>query len=67
MPTNAGSYAILANFTPTDSANYNSVTDVAVGTFVINKATPTLSASAGPLTFDGSPHSATVTGSVEGR
>ena len=65
MPTNAGSYSILANFTPTDTANYNSVTNVAVGTFVINKATPTLSVN-GPVTYNGGQQAATVTASVPG-
>jgi hypothetical protein len=65
IPTNAGSYPIVADFTPTDTANYNSVTNVAVGTFVINKATPTLSVN-GPFTYDGTPHVALVSGSVPG-
>ena len=41
--TNAGTYAVTANFTPTDTTNYNSLTGASAGNFVINKATPTLS------------------------
>jgi hypothetical protein len=35
-PTNAGTYAITADFAPTDSANYNSLTGTSAGNFVIN-------------------------------
>ena len=64
--TNAGTYAVTANFAPTDTANYNSLTNASVGNFVINKATPTLSVTNSPVTYDGSLHSATVTGSILG-
>ena len=39
--TNAGTYAVTADFVPTDTANYNSLTGLSAGNFVINKATPT--------------------------
>jgi len=64
--TNAGTYAVTANFIPTDTANYNSLTDASAGNFVINKATPTLSVTNSPVEYNGLPHSATVTGSVPG-
>ena len=38
VPTNAGTYAITADFAPTDSANYNSLTGASAGNFVIAKA-----------------------------
>jgi len=37
-PTNAGTYAVYANFVPTDSVDYNTLTGLAAGNFVINKA-----------------------------
>jgi len=64
--TNAGTYAVTANFTPTDTTNYNTLTNASAGNFVIDKATPTLSVTNSPITYDGSPHSAAVTGSVAG-
>lgn len=64
--TNVGTYAVTANFTPDDAVNYNTLTGASAGNFVINKATPTLSVTNSPITYDGAPHSATVTGSVTG-
>jgi len=64
--TNAGTYAVTANFVPTDTANYNSLTSASAGNFIINKATPILSVTNSPVTYDGSPHAATVTASVSG-
>ena len=34
--TNAGTYAVTANFVPTDTTNYNSLTGASAGNFVIN-------------------------------
>ena len=34
--TNAGTYAVTANFTPTDTANYNTLTGASAGNFVIS-------------------------------
>jgi hypothetical protein len=61
--TNAGTYATTATFVPTDSANYNSLTTVAAGNFVIDKATPTatLAVSNSPVIYNASAQSATVT------
>ncbi len=57
VPTNAGTYAITADFTPTDTANYRSVSGAAAGDFVIQKAatTTTVTCTAGPFTYTGSP------------
>ena len=65
-PTNAGTYAVTANFTPNDTVNYESLTVAAAGDFVIVKATPTLSVTNSPVTYNSSPQAAVVTGSVPG-
>jgi len=65
-PTNAGTYAVTANFTPTDTTNYNTLTGASAGNFVINKATPTLSVTNSPVFDNGSPQAAVVVGSVPG-
>jgi len=59
--TNAGTYAVTANFTPTDTNNYNSLTAASAGNFIINKATPTASVTNSPVTYDGSAKAAAVT------
>ena len=41
-PTAAGTYAITANFAPTDSTDYSSLTAASAGNFVISQATPTI-------------------------
>ncbi len=62
-----GTYAVNADFTPRDTANYNSLTGAAAGNFVIQKAgVPTLSVSNSPLIFNGRPQAAVVVGSVPG-
>ncbi|MFA4955988.1 MAG: MBG domain-containing protein [Candidatus Methanoperedens sp.] len=43
MPTNAGTYAVTANFTPTDTTNYSSLSSASAGNFVINNPVPTTS------------------------
>ncbi|MBS4029573.1 MAG: Ig-like domain repeat protein, partial [Ignavibacteriales bacterium] len=60
--TNAGTYAVTADFVPNDGANYNSLTSQSAGNFVINKATPTatLAVNNSPQTYSGSGQSATV-------
>ncbi len=66
-PTDAGTYAITADFTPDNTTNYNSLTDASAGTFVIEKAgTPTLAVTNSPVTYNGVPQEATVVGSVPG-
>ena len=54
--TNADTYAVTADFVPTDLANYNTLTGLPAGNFVINKATPTatLAVNNSPVTYDGS-------------
>jgi len=69
--TNAGTFAVTADFVPNDTANYNTVTGVSAGNFVIDMATPTatLTVSNSPQTYNGSPKSASVsvsTSSVPG-
>jgi hypothetical protein len=60
--TAAGTYAVTADFVPTDSANYNTLTGLSAGNFVIDKATPTatLAVSNSPQIYNGSPQAATV-------
>jgi len=42
VPTAAGTYAVTADFAPTDNTDYNNLTGAAAGNFVINKATPVI-------------------------
>ncbi len=52
--TAAGSYAVTADFVPTDTANYQSLVGVAVGNFVISKAPLTITGlSANAKVYDG--------------
>jgi hypothetical protein len=64
--TNVGVYAVTADFVPTDTTNYNSLTGASAGNFVINKATPTISVTNSPVRYTGNPYSAAVSGSVAG-
>ena len=56
-PTNSGTYRASANYA--ESANYLGSSDSK--NFTINKATPVVTVSGGPFTYDGTPHAATVT------
>src|SRR5439155_11901757 len=58
--TNAGTYAVTADFVPTDTANYKTLTTLSAGNFVIDKATPTatLAVTNSPQTYNGSGHDA---------
>src|SRR5207248_6507340 len=40
--TNAGTYAVTADFVPNDTTNYKTLTGLPAGDFVIQKATPTV-------------------------
>ncbi len=40
--TNAGTYAVTADFVPTDGDNYNTLTGLSAGNFVINKASQSI-------------------------
>ena len=42
VPTAAATYAVTADFTPSDAANYNSLMAAAAGNFVIGQVTPTV-------------------------
>src|SRR5205085_7994628 len=42
VPIDAGTYAITADFTPSDTTNYNSLSDATAGNFVIQKAPLTI-------------------------
>jgi autotransporter-associated beta strand protein len=42
--TNVATYAVTASFVPTDSANYNTLTDLSAGNFVISPAALTITA-----------------------
>jgi hypothetical protein len=69
--TNAATYPVTADFVPNDSANYTTLTGVAAGNLMINKATPTatLAVATSPLTYNASGQAATVkiaTSSVPG-
>ncbi|HET7433686.1 MAG TPA: MBG domain-containing protein [Thermoanaerobaculia bacterium] len=55
-PTNAGTYAVVANFTSSDP-NFTNATGN--GSLTINPATPTVTVTGGPFTYDGTPHAAT--------
>jgi hypothetical protein len=51
--TNAGTYAVTADFVPNDGTNYNSLPGLAAGDFVIQKAALTATLTAGNKTYDG--------------
>src|SRR6185369_4524145 len=52
VPTNAATYAITANFTPTDTTNYNSLTAASAGNFQISAATQTATVTNSPVTYN---------------
>ncbi len=69
--TVAGTYVVTADFVPGDT-NYNTLTGLSAGDFVINKVTPTatLSVNNSPTVYDGTAQSANVvvsTSSVSGN
>jgi MBG domain len=69
VPTNAGTYAVTADFAPTDSANYNTLIGLSAGNFVINKAPVTATAGSGSANYDGatkSPSPCVVMGAYTG-
>jgi len=61
VPTAAGSYAITADFTPTDSANFSSLTAAAAGSLVIQKAPASVNLSGLSATCDGTPKAVSAT------
>ncbi|MFZ4856817.1 MAG: beta strand repeat-containing protein, partial [Desulfuromonadaceae bacterium] len=60
VPTAADTYIVTADFTPTDTTNYNSLTAASAGSFVIGAATPTASISNSPVTYSGSAQTAAI-------
>ena len=70
--TTAGTYAVTASFVPTDTTDFNTLTGLSAGNFVIGKATPTatLVVTNSPQTYTGTGLAATVsisTSSVPAR
>jgi uncharacterized protein YdeI (BOF family) len=66
LPVDAGTYAITADFAPDDTDSYESLSDASAGDFVISQATPILSVTNSPVTYDGTAQAANVEGSVPG-
>src|SRR5204863_6981766 len=60
--TIVGTYAVTADFVPTDTTNYNALSGLSAGNFVIGKATPTatLGVTNSPQIYTGSGQAATV-------
>jgi nicotinamidase-related amidase len=60
--TEAGTYAVTADFVPADLTNFNILLGQPAGNFVIEKATPTvtLAVDNSPVTYDGTAKTATV-------
>ena len=58
MHTNAGTYAVTASFVP-NSGNYQTLTNLAAGNFVINKADSTISVGGVTVSYDGTGYGAT--------
>ena len=56
-PTNVGSYAVVADFTPGNTTNYESIVAATLDAFVINQAstTTTVTCTGGPFTYTGAP------------
>ncbi|MGH7175116.1 MAG: MBG domain-containing protein, partial [Minisyncoccia bacterium] len=56
--TNAGTYAVTANFVPSDSTDYNTLTGLSAGNFIIAKANPASCSVKGYVAlYDGHAHS----------
>ncbi|MHB8860182.1 MAG: hypothetical protein ACYC48_00395 [Minisyncoccota bacterium] len=55
VPTSAGTYAITADFTPTDTTSYKSLTAASAGSFVISMADQTITFTALPNKALGDP------------
>jgi len=64
-PTNTGTYAVTADFTPTDTTTYNSLTGASAGNFIISKAASTTTVTCSGVTYNASvqtPCTVSVTG-----
>ena len=66
LPINAATYAMTADFVPTDATNYNSLTGAYAGNFTIVKATPTITVTPGSYTYNGTPQGPGVTETTTG-
>ncbi len=66
VPTKAGTYAVTANFTPSDTSDSFSLTAASAGSFVISPATPTLRVTTSSPTYNGAAHPVSISGSVGG-
>ena len=64
VPTNAGVYAITADFTPTDTTDYSSLHHVSVGNFTITKIDAEISVAGYTGPYDTNEHG--ITGSATG-
>jgi len=66
VPTAAGTYAVTADFAPTDPVNYSALTASSAGNLIIQKATPSVAVANSPVTYNGGAQAATINGSVAG-
>ena len=58
---NAATYAVTADFVPDDTTNYNTLTVLSAGNFVIQKANATVVVMTYNVTYDGQSHTASYT------
>ncbi|MEI6196809.1 MAG: MBG domain-containing protein, partial [Verrucomicrobiota bacterium] len=67
-PTNAGTYAVYANFVPNDTTDYNTLTGMSAGSFVVQPKAASVTADAKTKTYGSANPSltATVAGTVNG-
>jgi hypothetical protein len=66
-PTNAGTYAVTADFIPDDPATYTRLAGVSAGNFTVTPIVPRLSISNSPVIETGAPQSADIESSVPGK
>ena len=62
--TSANTYTVTASFVPIDSTDYNTLTGLSAGSFVINKATPTISGVTGSQSISYGTASVTLSGII---
>lgn len=63
-PTVVGTYAVTADFAPSDSTDYSALTGAAAGNFVIQAATPVVTVTVGTYVYSGSPQGPTAVTTV---
>jgi hypothetical protein len=66
VPSAAGTYAITANFTPTDTTDYASLTAASAGNFTIGMVAPTITFTVPNKTFGVAPFAVTATSNSTG-